>query len=525
MSKKKKKNKEKEIFHPELDAGTERPIRARIASRDVNDRYSSYPSNGLNPVKLAAIFREANDGNVSRQMELYEEMEEKDTHLFSQMQTRKLAVTGLDWEVQPFSKDGKDNEIAEFVSEQLSALEGFDEALFDMLDAIGKGISVLEIEWDADAKGNNVIAGLEWIHPKKLVWDSIQEEMKICTKEYPAGIEMPENKFVVHKYKAKSGHDARSGVLRVVSWMYLFKNFDLKDWVAFSEVYGMPLRLGKYDASASEDDKKMLMESIYTMGTDAAGIIPSSATIEIIESNRTTSADIFEQFARYADEQMSKAILGQTLSSDSGGGSYAQGKVHNDVRHDLTVADAKSLGETVRRDIITPLVYYNFGPEANVPLFILNSAEADDLKETVEIYRTLACDMGLQIPEDHVYKKFAIPKPEEGEKTLEVPKAMPMFAQEERALKKGNGTEEQRILDDIVAVQNKHAEKIFEEMLKPIFKMIDKTDNLEELQKTLKDEKTVKKLYEDMDSPDLEELIKQGIYLAELVGRSQENGS
>ena len=37
-------------------------------------------------------------------MELFEEMESKDTHLFSQLQTRKLAVTGLDWEVQPFSQ-------------------------------------------------------------------------------------------------------------------------------------------------------------------------------------------------------------------------------------------------------------------------------------------------------------------------------------------------------------------------------------------------------------------------------------
>lgn len=36
-------------------------------------------------------------------------------------------------------------------------------------------------------------------------------------------------------------------------------------------------------------------------------------------------------------------------------------KVHNEVRHDLTVADAKSLAETIRKDIIQPLVLYNFG--------------------------------------------------------------------------------------------------------------------------------------------------------------------
>ena len=416
---KKKRKAGKAVFDPLIDTGMDEPVRVRIAARDVNDRFSTYPSVGLNPVRLASILREANDGNVRRQMELFEEMEEKDPHLFSQMQTRKLAVTGLEWAVQPSTKEPEDQAISEFVSDQLTALEGFDAAMFDMLDAIGKGISVLEIEWDVDAEGHDIIRSLEWIHPKKLVWDFEKEVLKITTRDFPEGIELPENKFVVHKYKAKSGHESRAGVMRIVAWMYMFKNFDLKDWVAFSEVYGMPLRLGKYDASASETDRKQLLDAIYTMGTDAAGIIPTSADISIIESNKTTSADIFEKFARYADEQMSKAILGQTLSSDSGGGSYAQGKVHNEVRHDLTVADAKSLAETIRKDIIQPLVLYNFGPDAKIPLFVFNSNETDDLKVTAEIYKTLICDMGLSIPVDHVYKKFSIPKPEKGEAVLE----------------------------------------------------------------------------------------------------------
>ena len=149
---------------------------------------------------------------------------------------------------------------------------------------------------------------------------------------------------------------------------YLFKNYDVKDWVAFCEVFGMPLRLGKYNAAASDDDKKALMEAIYSLGTDAAGIIPDSTIIEFIESQKTTSVEIYEKLARYCDEQISKAVLGQTLSSDSGG-SYAQGKVHNEVRHDLTVGDAKALAVTVRRDIIRPLVEYNFGYDADVPFF------------------------------------------------------------------------------------------------------------------------------------------------------------
>ena len=55
----------------------------------------------------------------------------KDKHLFVlvlidvQPDTRKLAVTGLDWEVQPFAQDETDQEIAAFVEEQLKELDGF----------------------------------------------------------------------------------------------------------------------------------------------------------------------------------------------------------------------------------------------------------------------------------------------------------------------------------------------------------------------------------------------------------------
>ena len=495
MAKKKKRYRNKGTpFNPETDTGIRRPVTARVAVGDVNDKFSDYPSNGLTPRRLAHIFREADEGNVRAQMELFEEIEEKDTHLFSQMQTRKLAVTGLDWEVQPFSEDEADKEIADFIDEQLKGIENFDEVLIDMLDAIGKGISIMELVWTAEGR-RNVIEDIEYVHPKKLVWDSTTDELKVCTKEYPSGVELPENKFVVHKYKAKSGHASRAGIMRVVSWMYLFKNYDIKDWVSFCEVFGMPLRLGKYDASASEDDKKQLMEAIISLGTDAAGIVPSSTMIEFIESQKTTSVEIYEKLARYCDEQISKAILGQTLTSDSGGGSYAQSKTHDEVRHDLTVADAKALAVTIRRDIIRPLVEFNYGTDANIPFFGFDCHGVEDQKEVVEIYRTLACDMGLEIPKSHIYKKFNIPKPEDGEEVLRPPQAAaqpPMETAEELKLKQEEGQKELRQVDAIVSVANKQAEGIFRE------------------------------LYQEMESPELEDLIRQGIYLSHLIGRSMD---
>ena len=520
--------KSKKRFSPEM-AKSGRPIMAAVAIRDVNDKFSSYPSDGLTPVKLARIFKEADAGDPFRQMELFEEMESKDTHLFSQLQTRKLAVTGLDWEVQPFSQDETDQEIAAFVEEQLKELDGFSDNLMDILDAIGKGISFQEIEWEY-RDGHVVVGNIEYVHQKKFYYDTLTDALMLRTEAFPGGIPLPENKFIVHRYKARSGHPSRYGVLRVVAWMYLFKNYDLKDWVSFCEVYGMPLRLGTYDATASEKDKAALMDAIVRMGTDAAGIVPSGTDIRFIESNKQSSVDIYERLARFCDEQMSKAIVGQTLTSDSGG-SYAQSKTHNDVRKDLTEADCKAVMETVRRDLIRPLVEFNFGVRAHVPYFVLNATDTDDLKETAEIVNTLAAT-GLEIPKSWLYKKFNIPAPEKGEETIGKAPAAPgmqgmgqpgtgMF-QGLRLKADGKEADGQRVLDRLEEAAVKQSSAFFRQMMSPVLELVEHCDSLEGLQEQLKDEEALRQLYNAMKVKDFDQLVEQVMYVSNMLGRMQD---
>ncbi|MDE6232495.1 MAG: DUF935 domain-containing protein, partial [Lachnospiraceae bacterium] len=58
----KKKKLKNQTFNPEEDTGYKKPVMSRVAVGDVNDKYSTYPSNGLTPRRLARIFRAADDG-------------------------------------------------------------------------------------------------------------------------------------------------------------------------------------------------------------------------------------------------------------------------------------------------------------------------------------------------------------------------------------------------------------------------------------------------------------------------------
>src|SRR4030042_1087402 len=89
---------------------TQKPSRREIAVVGIRDRWSQYPSDGLTPVRLAQILKEADQGDVYRQMELFEEMEEKDTHLSAELLKRKNGVNCLDFDVISYGEAARHSE-------------------------------------------------------------------------------------------------------------------------------------------------------------------------------------------------------------------------------------------------------------------------------------------------------------------------------------------------------------------------------------------------------------------------------
>lgn len=122
------------------------PQTAQMAQ--LQSEYSNHPSNGLTPPRLAAILREAETGNLQAQCELFDDMEDRDGHLLSEIVKRRNALVTPDWDVlEPRNATPAEKKQTELARELLLSVPDFETVVFDMLDAIGKGFSCLEIEW------------------------------------------------------------------------------------------------------------------------------------------------------------------------------------------------------------------------------------------------------------------------------------------------------------------------------------------------------------------------------------------
>ncbi|WP_273794383.1 DUF935 domain-containing protein [Brucella intermedia] len=378
---------------------------------------------GLDPISMAEILRQAANGYPDRFFVLAEEMEERDLHYRSVLGTRKLAITSIEPIVVPASKDKRDEYIADAVRKVIKLPEFVDDYVDDLQDGLGKGYSVVETMWDQQAR-EWWPERFEWRDPRFFVIDRVNgRTLRLKSPDNINGTDLPPYKFSIHRPKLKSGLPIRNGLARLASWAFMFKSYALKDWMAFLEVYGMPLRVGRFGKGASIDDRRVLLQAVRDISTDAAAIIPKEMEIEFIEVNGSSGNGLFSGKAEYLDKQISKGVLGQTMSSDDGS-SMAQAKVHENVRHDIGKADARQISVTINRDLVRPFVDLNFGPQDAYPTVVLPFAESEDIKALADVIDKLV-RLGLEVSMPKVRQRIGFDEPEDGEKLLYVVKTTP----------------------------------------------------------------------------------------------------
>ncbi|MVO16842.1 phage portal protein family protein [Parasedimentitalea huanghaiensis] len=382
----------------------------------VRSPISGYPADGLEPQRLANILRAADAGDPVRYLELAETIEERDAHYLAVVGTRKRAVSQLEMTVEPGGDSTEELSHADMVRNWLKRDELTAE-IFDILDAVGKGYSFTEIIW-GQSMGQYFPERLEWRDPRWFRFD--RHDLKTPVMLSDTGQEEPLEpfRFIYAPMQAKSGLALRGGLARVASWAWMFKAFTQRDWAIFTQTYGQPLRVGKYGPGASEDDKDKLFQAVAEIAGDCAAIVPDSMSIDFVEAKSLgSSTDHYERRCDWLDKQTSKAVLGQTATTDAETGGMGSGKEHREVQEDIERADARLLAAILNRNLIRPWIDIEYGPQNTYPRLIIARPEVEDLKAWTDAV-TPWVDVGLEVEQEEVRAKFGLKAPKAGAKIL-----------------------------------------------------------------------------------------------------------
>lgn len=498
-----------------------------------------HPSAKITPSKLKQILDDAENGDIQAQHQLFMDIEEQDSSIAANIMTRKRSVLTLDWRiVEPRNATPAEEKLQAEIDELFYQYPNLEDLFMDLMDAVGHGFSALEIQW-AQVNGKWIPKGFK---PCPQSWFKLDkhDNLLLRTPTNPMGEPLRPFGWVVHRHKSRSTQLARDGLYRTLAWLYMYKHYSVRDFAEFLELYGMPIRIGKYGAGATTSEKRTLLRALADIGHNAAGIMPESMQIElhnVASAGAASGNNPFLQMVDWCEKSIARLILGQTLTSGADGKSStnALGNVHNEVRRDLMISDAKQIAQTITQQIILPYLQINIDPNIapyRVPYFEFDTKEYEDLSVFSDAIPKLT-GIGVQISESWVRDKLGIPEPQEGELILSTPQGertdkkttalSAVFNHGEgctcgcrsAALSAKNGKkDEQDELDGLIddAMVNADFNQQLDPMMKQIVGVVMASESYDDAQ-----EKLIA-LYPDLTSESHQAYLASAVFLADLLG-------
>jgi phage gp29-like protein len=380
----------------------------------------------LSPMDVSRIIRQADTGDMTALVDLANDARQKDCHLQSVLQTSEESISGLDWELElPDKATKKEQQAAAWVDAQLRACDDLARLFAHHAGARYYGHAVTEITWKR--VGSKLAPSSFTFHSARrfgyreanglLVWrdTGMSQDGVDFRADFPF-------RFIVSQPRVTGDVACREGLVRVLMWAALFRNWTLSDWLKLGEVAWKPWRIGYYKKDQSDpEDRAILEEAIEMMSSTGAAALPDSVKLELSNpqgtgggGKSTTHVDLFDKMAA----EMSKAVLGQTLTTDQGKvGSQALGNVHDDQKRSILEACARSIAADFTRDLVTRIYALNFPTTVRVARLRLVTQDAKDFASFAKGVKDLK-DAGTRIPQAWVRDQAGIREPEANEECL-----------------------------------------------------------------------------------------------------------
>jgi len=375
---------------------------------------------GMDPSRLGAIIRAADNGSTQEWMILAEEIEELFPHYLSVLSKRKRQVAQLPISVD----DAKDVPNAKQHGDLVRAwlkTKAFQRAMYDVLDAIGKGFSVHEIIWATEP-------GRVWperflYRPQRFFELSWEDGATIWLRTQQGFQDLLPHKFLLHTHRTKSGLVVRGGLTRMVAFLWLYSAYTLKDWALFVQGYGLPIRLGRYGPEASDSDKRVLWRAVSSIAGDVAAIIPKSMEMEIVSgTDRNGGATLYGARADWLNREVSKLVLGSTAGTEAIHGGHAVGKEHRQVEEDVERFDAGLVEVSLCQQIIPQMIAFTFGPQKAYPTATIGRPDLVPLGDVINGVADLG-PLGFRVKASQLRERLGFEEPEPDDEVVGGPPA------------------------------------------------------------------------------------------------------
>lgn len=346
---------------------------------------------GIDIADYTEAVRAAENVDFSRRYKLYDLYADilMDTHLSCVIEKRRNAVLCSDIE---FRRNGKPDET---VNKQIRS-PWFSRLVGDIIEAKFWGFTLCQFYREGEWVDYDLIPRKHADPVRRLI---LRHQTDITGTSWD---EYPDLLYVGRK-------DDLGLLAKAAPWV-IYKRNTTGDWSQFSEVFGMPIQEYIYD-SDDEESRQRAMDDAARAGSLAQFFHAKDTEFKLTEAgNKTGSAEVYERLCERCNNEISKLILGNTLTTESSEtGTQALGTVHKKVEDKVTQADRLYVLDVLNYDMTD--IFTRMGINTDGGEFCFPEQKDIDPTSKVNIITQLRTSFSLPIADDYLYEEFGIEKP------------------------------------------------------------------------------------------------------------------
>jgi phage gp29-like protein len=288
---------------------------------------------------------------TGQSLAVYREIK-RDPHVKTCLISRKAGTTKRNWDIS--GGTDKANAEIEAIFNDLNMLQ----IIKEILDASFMGHQVQEVIWDKI--GSMIVPTGVVAKPQEWFYFDIDNQlMRRKTANALEGVPVEDRKFLLTQYEADYLNPYGEGAASECFWPVTFKKGGVKYWALFLQKFGIPHALGQLPPDASPQMRSDMLSALGRMIRDAVAVFPENSTVKLLETTGTSgTSDLYLQFAKYHDGEISKVILGHSAAADSTPGKLGGEDNTLSVREDLIDSDVAMVESTLNK-LIRWIQFYN----------------------------------------------------------------------------------------------------------------------------------------------------------------------
>lgn len=193
---------------------------------------------------------------------------------------------------------------------------------------------------------------------------------------------LPLEKFFTFSFRPKDSDPRGTSILRPAHTSWWMKMQTMPELLRYLALFAMPGLIGTtpenamdaYDIDPTTGEiipetrrtaQQALLDNLISMKNGSAAAFPFGTKIQLIEPEGNGGGEAFQKAVNLFDKQISKGITNQTLATEEGEHqARASSATQMTVLQGVIRQIKKGLERAVYRDVLKPMVRYNFGDEA-----------------------------------------------------------------------------------------------------------------------------------------------------------------